>query len=160
MREKTVGDRPEIVLEIEAHRKPRRIGREAEHEEAHALRQVGLEIRDRPPLADRLKNGPDLLRLDALVHRVGAEQCGEDALRLLCRLCVGGVRPENRRGVADLDAMAAVPFEEAVERGGVGESRRLRDRSVFALLVAVGGEGVEIEGDDATLPKFARPRRL
>ena len=42
MREKAVGDRSEIILEIEAHRKPRRVGREAEHEEAHALRQVGL----------------------------------------------------------------------------------------------------------------------
>ena len=42
MRKKPGGDRPEIILEIEAHRKPRRIGGEAEYEEAHALRQIGL----------------------------------------------------------------------------------------------------------------------
>ena len=160
MREKAGGDRPEIVLEIEAHRKPRRIGREAEDEEAHALRQVGLEIRDRPPLADRLKNGPDFLRLDAFVDPVGAEQSGEDAFRLLRRLGVGGVRPKDRRGVADLDAMAAALFEEAVERRRVGESRRLRDRSVFALLVAVGREGVEIEGNDRSSRRLRAPHAL
>ena len=53
--------------------------------------------------------------------------------------------------------MAAAPFEEAIERRGIGESGRLRDRSVFALFVAVGGEGVEIEGDDRSSRRLRAP---
>src|SRR5580704_12490036 len=87
MREKPGRDRSKIILEIEAHRKSRRVGGEAEYEEANALRQIGAEIRDRPPRAHRLKKGPDLLRLDGFVCSVSAEECGEDAFRLLCRRC-------------------------------------------------------------------------
>ena len=54
-------------------------------------------------------------------------------------------RSKDNGRVADLDAVSAVAFEETVERGGVGEGGRFRNRSVVALLVAVGGKGVEIE---------------
>jgi hypothetical protein len=107
MRKKPSGDRSKIILEIEAHRQSRRIGGETEYEKAHALRQIGAEIRDRPSRAHRLKNGPDLLRLDGFICPVSPEQRGEDAFCLLGRRCLGRIRPENRRSVADLDAMAA-----------------------------------------------------
>ena len=95
-----------------------------------------------------LKYCSDLLRLDGFVDLVGAEQCGETAFRLLARFGVGRIRPEYRRGVADLDTMATVPFEKSIERRRIGESGGFGDRGVVALLVAIGGEGVEIEGDD------------
>lgn len=144
MREKTSGDRPEVILDVEAHREARRVGRKRENEEADTLRKVRLEVCCRAAVADRLEDRSDLLGFESFVDCVRAKQRGKYPLGLY-RGGVGAVRPKNGGGVADLDTFGATSLKKAVQRRRVGEGRRLRDRRIFALLMTVGGEGVPIK---------------
>ena len=58
-------------------------------------------------------------------------------------------RPEDNRGVTHLKAMpvATRAGEYGVEGGGIAERGRFRNRCVVALALAIGGEGITVEGN-------------
>ena len=53
--------------------------------------------------------------------------------------------------------MAAAAFQKAVERPSVGKAGRFGNGRVVALFVAVGGEGIQIEGDDGGTGRLGTP---
>ena len=101
-----------IVLEPEADREPGGVGRKPEHIKAHAFGQLRSELLERLAVADALENIADLAGLgcfvDAREHRA---ECafGQFAMRR-----IGGIGPEHRRGIADLDAVLAVLLRKAL----------------------------------------------
>src|SRR6185437_1210959 len=155
MREKALGDRRKIVLDVEAHRKPRSVWRKRENEKANALGKGRSEVFAWTPLAHRLEDCADFPGFDRFID-IRAKQRGKDAFRLF-RGGVGAVRPKDSRSVADLDSLDAVSFEKAVECCCIGEGRGFRDWSVLALLVTVRLKRGEIEGDNA-IRVFSTPR--
>src|SRR5258706_144753 len=98
-------DDAKIVLQPEPHREPGGIGGEAEYIESHAFCEFRRRLRDWAAGAYFLQNRADLACLHIFVD---AEQDTEDHLRCLCHPGLGGIGPEHRGGIADLDAMAAV----------------------------------------------------
>ena len=110
------------------------------------FRKIGREIRRRATHPDAFENGANFFRLGVFVDRL--QQRRENVFRLLRRFRIGRVRPKDRRRIADLNAIGAAPFQKAIERGRVSESGRLGNRGVFPLLVTIGREGVEVEGDN------------
>ncbi len=113
-------DDAEIVLDIEPDRKPRRVGGERQHVEADIRRQLRPDILDRQPVMDRLQ---DLGDFSALFLLADGKETREDIFRRRAVAGIARLCPEDRRGITDLDAVAAVFFEEAVERGRIGEGR-------------------------------------
>ena len=148
MAREALGDHAEIVFEPKADREPGGVRREAEHKETHALRKIGRGVGDRPTFSDLFEHGTDLARLHRLVNGNVGDQGPEQRLRFARRLGIGGIGPEYGGGVTDLDAVSTVALQEAVERRGVGKGGGFRDRGVVALLMAIGSEGVEVEGDE------------
>jgi hypothetical protein len=91
------------------------------------------------------------------VYIARAEQARKKIFRFFGRRRIGGVRPKHCRSVADLDAMAAFPFQKVVERGRVGEGGGFGDRRVVALLVSIGGEGVDVKGHQRGARRLGAP---
>ena len=76
MREKALGDRREIVLDVEAHRKPRSVWRKRENEKANALGKGRSEVLAWTPLAHRLEDCADFPGFDRFIDtsRQAAQQ--------------------------------------------------------------------------------------
>src|ERR1700691_5352928 len=154
-----LGDDTEIILDVEAHREPRRIRRQRQNKEANPLRKVRLEFRDGAAGAKLGENGFHLFFLDSFSF-LFINEAEEQALGLQDCLRIGRVGPEYGRGIADLDTMAAVALEKMIERGGIGESGGFRDGGILALFMAIRLEGVEIEGDDGGAGRLRAPNAL
>src|ERR1700686_3476983 len=93
-------DAAEIVFQPEAHREPGGVGREAEHIEAHASGKFWRRFHEWTAGAYFFQDRPNLARLDLLL---AAEQDAEQRLRFLRHLGRGGIGPEHRGGITDLD---------------------------------------------------------
>src|SRR5450631_2755137 len=115
-----LGDDTEIILDVEAHREPRRIRRQRQNEEANPLRKVRFEFRNRAAGAELGENGFNLFFLYSFGF-LFIDEAEEQALGLQGCPRIGRVRPEYGRGVADLDTMAAVALEKMIQRGRIGE---------------------------------------
>ena len=102
---------------------------------------------------------PSPRRCEKLVFAIIPET-GEDILGFGSLFRFGRISPKHGRGIADLDAMAAVLFKKTVQSGRVGEGRRLRDRRIVSLLMPIGREGIEIERDDGRTGRLRSPDAL
>ena len=56
------------------------------------------------------------------------------------------LRPEHRRGIANLDALAGVAFEQVIECRSVGKRSQWADWCVVTLLLVEGSERLLIKG--------------
>ena len=159
----------ERVLMPEADGDARGIGGKAQHEEAGAFASPAPPPRA-AALGDLVENVSDLRGLAGIEARARRSRLARRRFVIGRRLeqrpdqgFLGrrrALRPEHGRGVGDLDAVAAARPQEVVERGGVGEGRRLGDGGVLALVLAVGSEGVEVEGDDRGAARLGAPHAL
>src|SRR5690606_32673222 len=57
------------------------------------------------------------------------------------------VCPENGSGITNLEPIPAALFKHPVERNTIARSCRYGDRSIRALLLAIGGKRIKIEGN-------------
>ncbi len=135
----------------EAHSNARRIGRQTQHMAARSFLIAGkvaavegtVERVERP----RAAVGVVLRRL---TEEVGHQ--GFKVARLL--------GPKHRGGIADLNPLTRVAPEQVIKRRGVGEGGGLADGRVRTLPLAVGIEGVEIEGNDVGARGLRAPHAL
>ena len=105
-------------------------------------------------IANALEDGADLAGFHCFIDLV--EAAAEDAFHHLCRFGVRSIGPEHRRGIADLEPIAFAG-EERIQRGRVLERGRFGNRGIGALIVPVGGEGIEIEGNNRAARRLATP---
>ena len=136
----------EAAGQPKADRQTRGIGGQAQHVELYVWIQTGPVVTKLPAARQTCQRFVYSFAVDRLLVGAGwIEQLRKEGLGRRIPF-----RPESDDGVADHQALPRAWQQQVVESGPIGEGGMLGDRGVATLLVPVGGEGVQVEGNQGS----------